>query len=185
MNATIRKFGRYIKAWYYRHKYHLKNVHKSTYFGGPSSISSDLKTDFNVYIGPGCNIYPKVTVGPMTIFANNVSIMGGDHRYDVIGLPVGLTGRAEIKPTVIGMDCWLGAHSIINCGVKIADGCIIAAGAVVTKDTEPYGIYGGVPAKRIKDRFATEEETKKHIELISKISMEEANEMCLINKNIR
>lgn len=185
MNIYIRKLGRYVKAWYYRHKYHLKNVHKSTYFGGPSVISSDLKTDFNVYIGPGCNIYPKVTIGAMTIFANEVSIMGGDHRYDIVGLPVGLTGRAEIKPTTIGRDCWLGARSIINCGVHIADGCIIAAGAVVTKDTEPYGIYGGVPAKRIRNRFASEEETRKHIELISKLTAKDLVELRLRNKKIR
>lgn len=37
-------------------------------------------------------------------------------------------------------------------GVEIAKGCIIGAGAVVTKNTKPYGIYGGVPAKRMKER---------------------------------
>lgn len=37
-------------------------------------------------------------------------------------------------------------------GVTLADGCVIGAGAVVTRDTEPYGVYGGVPARLIKYR---------------------------------
>lgn len=185
MNTTYRKLGRKIKSWYYRQKYHLKHVHKNIYFGGPSYISSDLVADYNVYIGPKCKIYPKVSIGPMTIFADHVSIIGGDHRYDVVGLPVGLTGRAEIKPTKIGRDCWLGSHSIINCGVNIADGCIIAAGAVVTKDTEPYGVYGGVPAKRIKNRFASEEDMLKHIKLLSELSVIKLEKLRLINKKIK
>ena len=39
-------------------------------------------------------------------------------------------------------------------GITIGDGAIIATGAVVTKDVEPYSIVGGVPAKEIKKRFA-------------------------------
>ena len=160
MNRFIRRIGRRIKATYFRRKYHLKSVDKTVYFGGASKISQDVVIGRNVYIGPGCTIYPQTRIKPFTILANNVSIIGGDHRYDVVGLPVGLTGRAEILPTTIGQDCWVGAHSIIKCGVNIADGCIIAAGAVVTKDTEPYGIYGGVPARRIKDRFLSKEDTE-------------------------
>lgn len=181
MNIVIRKIGRLVKAWYYRKKFHLRNVDKSVYFGGSSKISSDIVVGRHVYFGPNCKIYPNVIVHDFTIFANNVSIMGGDHRYDVIGLPVGLTGRDIINKTVIGRDCWIGAHSIIKCGVKIADGCIIAAGAIVTKDTEPYGVYAGVPAKRIKERFNSADDVKKHIELISKISDKDAENLRLNN----
>lgn len=185
MRTEIRIIGRKIKAYYYRHKWHLKNVHKSVYFGGKSDISSDVEIDEYAYIGPGCKIYPNVSIGKFTIFANDVSIIGGDHRYDVVGLPIVLSGRAEIKPTKIGCDCWVGAHSIINCGVNIADGCIIAAGAVVSKDTEPYGIYGGVPARRIKNRFVSEEDLLKHIALVSQIDDSQAYELLLNNKRIK
>lgn len=184
MRGLIRKIGRKVKAWYYRHKWHLKNVHETVYFGGESKISKDVVIEKFVYIGPGCTIYPKVNIKSFTIFANEVSIVGGDHRYDVVGLPVGLTGRAEIKPTTIGHDCWLGAHSFINCGVNIADGCIIAAGAVVTKDTEPYGVYGGVPAKRIKDRFNSIEDMQEHIRLVSQIKDDDVLNLRLKNKKI-
>ncbi len=179
MNIKTRILGRRLKAAYYRKKYHFRNVHKTVYFGGHSKISRDVQIDKYVYIGPYCTIYPKTKIGRFTLIANNVSIIGGDHRYNVIGLPVGLTGRAEIKPTTIGQDCWIGAYAIINCGVSIADGCIIAAGAVVTKDTEPYGVYGGVPAKRIKDRFSSKSETEEHIFLISHIDDREVLDLRL------
>jgi acetyltransferase-like isoleucine patch superfamily enzyme len=53
---------------------------------------------------------------------------------------------------VIGNDVWIGAHAVINGGVRIGDGVVIAAGAVVTRDVEPYKIVGGVPAAVIGDR---------------------------------
>lgn len=53
----------------------------------------------------------------------------------------------------IGSDVWIGARVTLLEGIKIGNGAIIAAGAVVTKDVEPYSIYGGVPAKKIGRRF--------------------------------
>lgn len=53
----------------------------------------------------------------------------------------------------IGNDVWIGARAIISRGVKIGDGAVVAAGAVVTKNVEPYSIVGGVPAKLIRYRF--------------------------------
>ena len=52
-------------------------------------------------------------------------------------------------------------------GVNIANGTIIAAGSVVTHDTEPYSIYAGVPAKKIRDRFDNKEDLKKHIQQVN------------------
>lgn len=53
----------------------------------------------------------------------------------------------------IGNDVWIGYGAIIQRGVQIGDGAIVAAGAVVTKDVPPYTIVGGVPAKPIRQRF--------------------------------
>ena len=57
----------------------------------------------------------------------------------------------------IGNDVWIGSCVKILQGVTIGDGAIIGAGAVVTKDVGPYGIYAGVPAKKIKSRFSEEQ----------------------------
>ena len=56
-------------------------------------------------------------------------------------------------PVEIGNDVWICANVVILPGVKIGDGAVLAAGAVVTKDVEPYAIVGGVPAKTIRMRF--------------------------------
>ncbi len=47
---------------------------------------------------------------------------------------------------------WIGFGAQVMAGVTIADGCVIGAGAVITHNTEPYGVYAGVPAKLIKTR---------------------------------
>lgn len=180
----IRKIGRTLKAAYYRHKYKLKYVDKTTYFGGTSYISRDLVTEKNVYIGPRCHINPKVKIGAFTMLANDVRIMGGDHRYDIPGMPIMYSGRGELKPTTIGRDCWIGAYSIIMCGVNIGVGSIIAAGSIVTKDVEPYSIYGGVPAKKIKNRFNSEVEVAIHNQMLSHDTPADFDEN-LLSKNTK
>ena len=54
---------------------------------------------------------------------------------------------------IIGNDGWIGFEAIVMAGVRIGDGAIVAARAVVTHDVPPYTIVGGVPAKVIRKRF--------------------------------
>lgn len=56
---------------------------------------------------------------------------------------------------------------IIMAGVKIGDGVIVAAGSVVTKDLDDFGVYGGVPAKKIKNRFLSYEEQERHRKMLN------------------
>ena len=62
----------------------------------------------------------------------------------------------EYKRVTIGHDVWIGADVIIMDGVKVGNGAIIAAKAVVTKDVPNYAVVAGVPAKCIKYRFSDE-----------------------------
>ena len=62
----------------------------------------------------------------------------------------------EARETVVGHDVWIGARVFVRDGVRIGNGAIIAAGAVVTKDVPAYAIIGGVPAKVIRFRFHDE-----------------------------
>jgi carbonic anhydrase/acetyltransferase-like protein (isoleucine patch superfamily) len=57
----------------------------------------------------------------------------------------------------VGHDVWIGDRVTILAGIRIGTGAVIGAGAVVTKDLEPYGIYAGVPARRIGQRCSDEE----------------------------
>ena len=60
------------------------------------------------------------------------------------------------RDTIVGNDVWFGTNSVIMPGVKIGDGAIIGAYAIVTKDVEPYTIVAGNPAKIIRKRFSDE-----------------------------
>lgn len=55
---------------------------------------------------------------------------------------------------VIGNDVWIGGRAVILRGVTIGDGAVVGAGAVVTRDVEPYTVVAGVPARPIKKRFS-------------------------------
>ncbi|SFW65269.1 transferase hexapeptide (six repeat-containing protein) [Sinomicrobium oceani] len=164
----VRKYYRTAKMFFYRKKFKLSNVHSTFYMGGESQVSPDLVAGVYSYIGKGCLIYPKVIIGDYTMLAHNVSIIGGDHAFDKAGIPVIFSGRGTIKETIIGKDVWIGAYSRIMTGVTIGDGAIIALGSVVTKDVEPFAIYGGVPAKKIKNRFQSEADKRVHIEMLEK-----------------
>lgn len=154
-----------LKRRFYIWKLGLKHVDKTFLANKGSSISKDFCAGAYSYVGRHSTICPKVKIGNFTMLAHDVMILGGDHNYKVAGIPTVFAGRDVTKPTIIGDDVWIGAGSIIMAGVTIGDGAIIAAGSVVTKNVEAYCIYGGTPAKKIKERFSSEERLK-HIAML-------------------
>jgi len=179
VKQLIRRCFRKTKTFVHRNFLGYKNLHPTFYFGGKSSVSKDLKAGQWSYIGPNCIIYPKVSIGDYTMIAHDVSILGGDHRYNLPGIPCIFTGRDNLRETKIGKDVWIGAYSKIIAGVKIGDGAIIALGSIVTKDVEPYSIYGGIPAKKIKNRFQDPKDLEKHKKMLnSKTSEFGFNDLC-------
>ena len=129
------------------------------------------------YIGRDSLIETDCIIGDYVIFGNKVGLVGKfDHHFQQVGVPVRIAKQIRDKDynwygdnliTRIGNDVWVGYGATIMQGVVIGDGAIIAAGSVVVKDVEPYAIYGGNPAKKIKDRFDNILDRKKHIELTS------------------
>lgn len=91
-----------------------------------------------------------------------VLIVGDDHRFDIPGTPIIFSGRPEKRNTIIERDAWIGAGVIVMAGVTVGRGAIVAAGSVVTKDIAPFEIHGGVPAKKIKDRFHSQQDLDLH-----------------------
>lgn len=104
----------------------------------------------NSWLGHGCMIVStsRVKIGADVDIAPKVYIGTGSHRIDVEGNKI--AGEGISSDVEIGEGSWLGAGSIVLPGVHIADHCAVAAGAVVTSDTQPYTLVGGVPAKEIK-----------------------------------
>ena len=114
------------------------------------------------FIGGHCLLEGRITIGRFVMFASEVSIVGGDHRFDVVGVPMIRTGREEMKPVTVEDDVWIGRGAIVLHGLTIGEGSIVAAGAVVTRNVEPYSIVGGCPARVLRRRFRDETEVAAH-----------------------
>lgn len=114
------------------------------------------------HIGRFCSIAPGVNIGdgdhPLTWMSSHPFQWGEQswitqEEKDRFIFPIKPPPK---RKTYIGNDVWIGANATITMGVRIGDGAVVAAGAIVTKDVPPYAIVGGVPAKLIRYRFNRE-----------------------------
>ena len=108
----------------------------------------------------GCNAIltanDSISIGDNVLIAGNCYIGGGRYRTDRIDIPMMKQGLYTKGPIVIGDDVWLGAGATVLDGVQIGKGCIVGAGAMVTKNLPEYAIATGVPAKIVKYRTDSE-----------------------------
>ena len=103
----------------------------------------------HIFIGSNCVFYcsrAPITMGNHVMLGPQVMIITGDHRTDIKDkymdeITDGMKLPTNDQPVTIEDDVWIGARAIILKGVTIGKGSVIAAGAVVTKDVEPYTIY--------------------------------------------
>ena len=104
------------------------------------------------FIGRGTEIEVsrRVTIGKGALIAPGVFITDHSHAL-ALGKPM-FQQPCEAAEVVIGDDVWIGAKAVVLRGVTIGEGAVVAAGAVVNRDVEPYAIVGGVPAKSIGSR---------------------------------
>ncbi|CAL2082110.1 putative maltose O-acetyltransferase [Tenacibaculum sp. 190524A02b] len=103
----------------------------------------------NFYAGYNCTILDmaEVSIGDNCLIAPNVGIYTAGHTIN----PINRHKTGYAKPITIGNNVWIGGHCAIIGGVTIGDNSIIAAGSVVTKDVPKNTIYGGKPAKKLRD----------------------------------
>ena len=152
--------GRQLLMRWRRWRMGLARVHATFYMGSHNRIARDFVAGPYSFIGDYCLIGPRVQIGAYTMLASQVAIVGDDHRIDLPGTPMVFAGRPERRPTIIEDDVWIGHGAILMTGVRIGRGAIVAAGAVVAADVPPYALVGGVPARKIRDRFAREDELR-------------------------
>jgi len=90
-----------------------------------------------------------LTIGKNVNLSSNVSIYSGAHDHRD---PHFRSTAATTRPITIGDRVWIGSNAIILTGVNIGEGAVICAGAVVTKDVEPYTVVAGIPARKVNER---------------------------------
>jgi galactoside O-acetyltransferase len=93
----------------------------------------------------------RIVLGDTVLIGPNVVLRASDHVATRVDQTIREQGHSGGE-IIVGDDVWIGANSVVVAGVHIGKGAVIAAGAVVTSDVEPYSIVGGVPAKFIKKR---------------------------------
>lgn len=128
---------------YIGHNVYLKGYYKNL-----------MKIGSNTWIGQGCFLHSGggLTIGNNVGVGPCVKIITHRHKeYENRDAPI-LFCEPEYKEVVIEDDCDIGIGAIILPGVKIGKGCLIGAGAVVTKDIEEYTVAAGVPARVIRKR---------------------------------
>lgn len=116
-------------------------------------FSSSVELGDNSDLGLRCQINGKVVIGNNVIMAPDVAIYTVNHNTARTDIPIKYQGNTEEKPVYIGDSCWICARVIILPGVKIGKGCVIAAGAVVSKDVPDYSVVAGNPAVIVKNRL--------------------------------
>ena len=173
MVTRIRRIANNVRTWY---KFHFKFpwVKYKGFVRVMSGVAfakgMDIKIGNNVQFGSFCEVTTPTHFGNNILLARNVSIVGRqDHTYNDPLKTIWDGERGNNELTIINDDVWIGSHSVIMSGVTIGKGSIVAAGSVVTKNIPPCEIWGGNPARLIKQRFSTEEEKIRHLQYLEKI----------------
>ncbi len=163
-----------IRTWFY---HRLKKV----YFGEGTTVLGGVEFDgynisfgrntvirtwscFKSYgghirVGDNCSINSfchfsgngGIDIGNNVLIATQCVLISANHNFSQIDIPIALQHETQ-SPIIIEDDCWLGAGVKVLAGVTIHKGCVIGAGAVVTKDIPAYSVAIGVPAKVVSNR---------------------------------
>jgi putative colanic acid biosynthesis acetyltransferase WcaF len=101
-----------------------------------------------VTAGDGAEIYnpAPIQLGSHAILSQNAYLCGATHDFNDPAFPL------LAYTTTIGAYAWICARASVGPGVNVAEGAVLGLGSVATHDLEPWGVYAGVPAVKVKDR---------------------------------
>lgn len=171
MMSSPSLFGIWLRKRFYGNgvsiKYYVEIFGaKSIQFGNDINIDSfcrlvaDKKSSIKISDGVSINRNVlinargggEILIGKNVLIGPNVVIRSNNHIIDDIGIPIKYQGVTD-GYIILEDDVWIGANVVILPNVRIGKGAVVGAGAVVTKDIEPYTIAAGIPAKKIKSRL--------------------------------
>lgn len=108
--------------------------------------------DDNTSINRNTVIRGKFKIGKNCAIAPNCTIIGVNHNFSRIDIPIKQQGVSNRGGIIIEDDVWIGANCVVLDGVTIGMGSVIGGGSIVTKDIPPYSVAVGNPCKVIKSR---------------------------------
>lgn len=147
------------------------NVHPTSFVARDAKVTipDNLIMEEHCGLGPGANILnlrAKFIMKKYSFSGPDLMVVTGNHMT-LIGIPMKFIDdkmKDELdvnheydRDVIVDEDVWFGARVTLLSGVHIGRGCVVCAGAVVTKDVPPYSIVGGVPARVIKFRWTISE----------------------------
>jgi putative colanic acid biosynthesis acetyltransferase WcaF len=129
---------------------------------------------FGAKLGTGCKIYPTAKIwAPWNLTCEDL-VAFGDHCEIYNAAPIHFGSHAIVSqgayvcgathlynqpefrlvsfPMRVGAYAWICARAIVSPGVNVGEGAILGLGSVATKDLDPFGVYVGTPAKKVKER---------------------------------
>lgn len=158
--AFVKALGSSFLYYLHEHVLWRKKIHSVT---GNFRIHSraSIRNAQNIYVGDNvritmdCCIWAeknsRIVFGDNVLVGPGTKILCGNHGMKLNGVPMTDQDRSEAD-IIIGNDVWIGANCVLTSGVKISDGAVIGAGAIVTHPIPENAIAGGVPAHVIKYR---------------------------------
>jgi UDP-2-acetamido-3-amino-2,3-dideoxy-glucuronate N-acetyltransferase len=135
--------GEGTKIWHFVH------ILSNTRIGRDCVLGQNVMAGPDVTIGDGCKIQNNVALykgvelgddvfcGPSCVFTNVLTPRANVNR------------KEEFGPTKVGNGATIGANATIVCGNSLGEYCMVAAGAVVTKDVPAFALVAGVPARQM------------------------------------
>ena len=108
----------------------------------------NLTCDDYAAIADGAEVYnpAPIHIGSRAILSQNSYLCGATHDYNDPAFPL-LAYRMSI-----GAMAWVCARAAVAPGVQIGEGAVLGLASVATRDLEPWGVYAGSPAVRVRDR---------------------------------
>ncbi|MEO6851923.1 MAG: acyltransferase, partial [Mucilaginibacter sp.] len=125
------------------------NIERRAVFGS----GLDIIIDDNSGLGIHCVVPGDLIIGKNVMMGPYCYILGANHAFDRIDIPIIQQGEVEKKTTIIEDDVWIGRQVIFTPGHTVKKGSIVAMGCVLTKNFPEYSIIGGNPSKLIRSRI--------------------------------
>ncbi len=121
-----------------------------------SCKNGDIIIEDKANLGFNCEVFSasRVRIGKSILMAAYTYLVGGDHLYDRVDIPVLDQGRTA-RGIDVDDNVWLGTHVVVTDGSRIGRDAIIGAGAVVVGEIPEFAIATGIPAKVVRDRRAS------------------------------